>query len=236
MPSSTPVTSTPTAASPTSAASASAPATGPNRTGNTITLHSCRPSASDDDTRAWAAAHLARYTNVHRRAPRHSRDQRHRRPLHAAPPVHDRAPAPARANIIARHLKPYELPRLRHTTRPDTARRCFTARESEHPELGPVIELTALGPDLYQRERDHSLMKTMLRHDHPRYEVTDERTHLLVLRLSDAELHARADRAAARVAPYLAALTADTVPILRKRTLREATPAPRRPCGPLSST
>lgn len=31
-------------------------------------------------------------------------------------------------------------------------------------------------------------------------------------RLSDAELHARADRATARVAPYLAALTADTAP------------------------
>ncbi|WP_237409008.1 hypothetical protein [Streptomyces sp. M2CJ-2] len=55
-------------------------------------------------------------------------------------------------------------------------------------------------------------MKTVLRHDHPRYEVTDQRTHLLVRRLSDAELHARADQAARRVTPHLAALTADTPP------------------------
>ncbi|WP_246096387.1 hypothetical protein [Streptomyces botrytidirepellens] len=50
-------------------------------------------------------------------------------------------------------------------------------------------------------------MATILHLNHPRYEVTDQRTHLLVRRLSDAELHARADQAAARVASHLAPLT-----------------------------
>ncbi|WP_440581031.1 hypothetical protein [Streptomyces sp. PT19] len=71
------------------------------------------------------------------------------------------------------------------------------------PQLGPVVELTTIGPDAYQRESDHRLMRTVLRQDHPRYEVTDQHTHLLVRRLSDAELHADA----ARVAPHLAPLS-----------------------------
>ncbi|MGW1155986.1 hypothetical protein ACWD45_32480 [Streptomyces rubiginosohelvolus] len=89
----------------------------------------------------------------------------------------------------------------RRSTAAPLARLCHTTGP-EHPHLGPVVELTALGPDPYQPDRDHSLMKTVLRRDHSRYEVTDQRAHLLVRRLSDAELHAR-------VAPYLAALTAD---------------------------
>ncbi|MCQ1582748.1 hypothetical protein [Streptomyces parvus] len=187
-------------------------ATDPDRTGNTVALHPYGPFATDDDARAWAAAHLAPYMTF-TVAPLATPETNATASANlSTPPQRSTTTPPARANIIARHLKPYDLPRLRHTTRPDTARRGFTARESEHPELGPVVELTALGPDPYQRDRDHSLMKTVLRHDHPRYEVTDQRTHLLVRRLSDAELHARADRAAARVAPYLAALTADTVP------------------------
>ncbi|WP_256098641.1 hypothetical protein [Streptomyces agglomeratus] len=79
----------------------------------------------------------------------------------------------------------------------------------------PTTELAAPGPD---HEYDLRTMSLILRHDHPRYEVTDQRTHLRVRRLSDAELHARADRAAARVAPYLAALTAETAPPVADKT------------------
>ncbi|MEU6595192.1 hypothetical protein ABZ923_39350 [Streptomyces sp. NPDC046881] len=50
-------------------------------------------------------------------------------------------------------------------------------------------------------------MRTVLRLDHPRYEVTDQRTHLLVRRLSDAEVHARADQARRPRRPHLAGLT-----------------------------
>lgn len=166
------------------------------------------PFTDPDGARAWAESHLApyatRYTVVPLTAPYTNADVEKElgKPLHRST-----AARPARANTIARYFKPYQLTRLRHTTRPDTARRGFTARELEHPELGPVVQLTALGPDPYQRGDDHSLMKTVLRHDHPRYEVTDQHTSLLVRRRSDAELHALADQAAARVAPHIAPLT-----------------------------
>ncbi|MET7490527.1 hypothetical protein [Streptomyces sp. NPDC005538] len=189
-------------------------ATDPDRTGGQVALHSYGPFATDDGARAWAAAHLTPdstftvaplatpYTNAAAGA-------------HLRTPVHRSTTArPARANTIAKLLKTYDLPRLRlhRGTRADTRRRGFTARECTHPEFGPVVELTAHGPDDYQRDDDHRLMQTVLRHEDPRYEVTDERTHLLVRRLADAELHAAADEAAARVAPRLAALTADTPP------------------------
>ncbi|MEU9761890.1 hypothetical protein AB0D98_19515 [Streptomyces sp. NPDC047987] len=124
------------------------------------------------------------------------------------PITHSTTARPARADTITKLLKTYNLPRLRlhRGTRTDTSRRGFTARELNHPELGHVVELTVYGPDAYQRESDHRLMRTVLRHEHVRYEVTDHHTHLLVRRPSDAELHAAADRAAARVAPHLAAL------------------------------
>jgi hypothetical protein len=165
------------------------------------------PFTDPDGARAWAEAHLApyatRYTVVPLTAPYTYADVEKA----LGKPVRTQNPRPARANTIARYFKPYTLTRLRYGTRTDTPRHGFTARETEHPELGPVVELTALGPDRHERDRDHSLMQTVLHLDHPRYEVTDCRTHLLVRRLSDAELHARADQAAARVAPHLAGLT-----------------------------
>lgn len=182
-------------------------ATDPDRTGPMVALHSYGPFATTGDARAWAVAHLTPYsswtvaplatpyTNAAGNAGR-------RKPI-----VHSTTARPARANTIARYFKPHQLTRLRYGTRTDAPRQGFTARELEHPQLGPVVELTALGPDTYQRESDHRLMRTVLRHEHPRYEVTDHHTHLLVRRLSDAELHAAADRAAARVAPHLAPLT-----------------------------
>ncbi|MEU1077786.1 MULTISPECIES: hypothetical protein [unclassified Streptomyces] len=182
-------------------------ATDPDRTGSQVALHSYGPFATDNDARAWAVAHLTPYsswtvaplatpyTNAEGNAER-------RKPI-----THSTTARPARANTIAAYLKPHQLTRLRYGTRPDTPRQGFTAREFDHPHLGPVVELTALGPDAYQRESDHRLMRTVLRHEHVRYEVTDHHTHLLVRRLSDAELHAAADRAAARVAPHLAPLT-----------------------------
>lgn len=182
-------------------------ATDPDRTGSQVALHSYGPFATDNDARAWAVAHLTPYsswtvaplatpyTNAEGNAWR-------RKPI-----THSTTARPARANTIAAYLKPHQLTRLRYGTRPDTPRQGFTAREFDHPHLGPVVELTALGLDAYQRESDHRLMRTVLRHEHVRYEVTDHHTHLLVRRLSDAELHAAADRAAARVAPHLAPLT-----------------------------
>lgn len=143
-------------------------ATDPDRTGNTLALHPYGPFATDDDARAWAAAHLAPYMTF-TVAPLATPETNATASANLSTPPHRSTTAPpARAATIARHLKPYDLPRLRHTTRPETARRGFTARESEHPELGPVVELTAIGPDPYQRDRDHSLMRTVLRHDHPR--------------------------------------------------------------------
>ncbi|MFI5867141.1 hypothetical protein [Streptomyces sp. NPDC051546] len=186
--------------------------TTPDHTGGMVDLHTYGPFATHDDAHAWAAAHIASYsawtvaplntpyTNAEGNAGRRN------------PITHSTTARPARANTIATYLKPHRLTRLRYGTRPDTTRQGFTAREYDHPELGPVVELTALGPDAYQRDRDLHLMHTVLRHDHARYEVTDHHTHLLVRRLSDAELHAAADRAAARVTPHLAALTADTPP------------------------
>lgn len=174
---------------------------------DTAHLDSYGPFADPDGARAWAEAHLApyatRYTAVPLTAPYTYADVE----KDLGKPVRTQNPRPARANTIARYFKPYTLTRLRYGTRTDTPRHGFTARETEHPELGPVVELTALGPDRHERDRDHSLMQTVLHLDHPRYEVTDCRTHLLVRRLSDAELHARADQAAARVAPHLAGLT-----------------------------
>ncbi|MFE9250895.1 hypothetical protein [Streptomyces sp. NPDC007088] len=187
-------------------------ATDPDRTGGMVALHTYGPFATADDAHVWAAAHIASYsawavaplaapyTNAEGNAGR-------RKPI-----THSTTARAARANTIATYLKPHRLTRLRYGTRRDTTRQGFTARELDHPELGPVVELTALGPDAYQRDRDHHLMHTVLRHDHARYEVTDHHTHLLVRRLSDAELHAAADRAAARVTPHLAALTANTPP------------------------
>jgi hypothetical protein len=178
--------------------------------GRTAHLDSYGPFAEPDGARVWAEAHLTpyatRYTVVPLTAPYTYAD------VEKAPgkPVRTSPPRPARANTIASYFKPYTLTRLRYGTRTDTPRHGFTAREVEHAELGPVVELTALGPDSYRRERDHSLMKTVLRHDHPRYEVTDQHTHLLVRRLSDAELHVRADQAADRVTPTLSALTTNT--------------------------
>jgi hypothetical protein len=185
-------------------------ATDPDRTGPMVALHSYGPFATTSDARAWAVAHLTPdsswtvaplatpYTNAEGNAQR-------RKPI-----THSTIARPARANTIASYLKPHQLTRLRYGTRTDTPRQGFTARELEHPQLGPVVELTALGPDAYQRESDHCLMRTVLHHEHARYEVTDHHSHLLVRRLSDAELHATADRAAARVALHLAALTSNT--------------------------
>ncbi|MFH0245916.1 hypothetical protein ACGRHY_26675 [Streptomyces sp. HK10] len=182
-------------------------ATDPDRTGGMVALHSYGPFATTDDARAWAVAHLTPYsswtvaslatpyTNAEGNAGR-------RKPV-----THSTTTRPARANTIAAYLKVHQLTRLRYGTRTDTPRQGFTARELDHPQLGPVVELTALGPDAYQRESDHHRMRTVLRHEHARYEVTDHHTHLLVRRLSDAELHAAADRAAARVAPHLTPLT-----------------------------
>lgn len=189
-------------------------ATDPDRTGGQVALHSYGPFATDDDARAWAAAHLTPYSTF-TVAPLATPSTNAEASAHLRTPVHRSTTArPARANTIAKLLKTYNLPRLRlhRGTRTDTRRRGFTARELEHPEFGPVVELTAHGPDDYQRDDDHRLMQTVLRHEDPRYEVTDQRTHLLVRRLSDAELHAAADQAAARVAPYLAALTTHTPP------------------------
>ncbi|MFF1680723.1 hypothetical protein ACFVYG_32385 [Streptomyces sp. NPDC058256] len=162
------------------------------------------PFATDDGARDWAEAHLApydfnTYTVVPLTAPYTYADVE----KELGKPVRTSPPLPARADTIARHLKRFNLTRLRYGTRADTPRHGFTARELEHPELGPVVELTALGPDRYQRDRDHSLMQTVLRIGHPRYEVTGQHTHLLVRRFSDAELRARADQAAARIAPLV---------------------------------
>ncbi|MGW3932957.1 hypothetical protein ACWECC_33420 [Streptomyces microflavus] len=178
----------------------------------TVHLDSYGPFADPDGARAWAEAHLApyanRYTAVPLTAPYTYADVE----KDLGKPVRTQNPRPARANTIARYFKPYTLTRLRYGTRTDTPRHGYTARELEHPELGPVVELTALGPDRHQRDRDHSSMQTLLHLNHPRYQVTDKHTRLLVRRLSDAELHAAADRAAARVAPHLAALTSSTPP------------------------
>lgn len=186
-------------------------ATDLDRTGGMVALHAYGPFATDDDARAWAVAHLTPYsswtvaplatpyTNAEGNAGR-------RKPI-----TRSATARPARAHTIAAYLKPHALTRLRYGTRAVTRRQGFTAREFDHPQLGPVVELTALGPDAYQRESDHRLMRIVLRHEHARYEVTDHHTHLLVRRLSEAELHAAADRAAARVAPHLAALTSDAV-------------------------
>ncbi|MEU5242206.1 hypothetical protein ACH4UR_37340 [Streptomyces lydicus] len=175
--------------------------------GRTVHLDSYGPFADPDAARAWAEAHLTpyanRYTAVPLTVPYTYADVEKAQ----GKPVRTKEPRPARANTIARYFKPYTLTRLRYGTRPDTPRHGYTARELEHPELGPVVELTALGPDRHQRDAHHSLMHTVLKLDHPRYQVTDQRTHLLVRRLSDAELHAAADRAAARVTPHLAPLT-----------------------------
>ncbi|MFI0813487.1 hypothetical protein [Streptomyces echinatus] len=185
-------------------------ATDPDRTGGQVALHSYGPFATDNDARAWAVAHLTPYSNwtvAPLATPYTNAEGNAER---RKPTTHSTTARPARANTIAAYLKPHQLTRLRYGTRPDTTRQGFTAREFDHPHLGPVVELTALGPDAYQRESDHRLMRTVLRHEHVRYEVTDHHTHLLVRRLSDAELHAAADRAAARVAPHLAPLTSGT--------------------------
>ncbi|MGW6202114.1 hypothetical protein ACWF9B_00440 [Streptomyces sp. NPDC055089] len=178
----------------------------------TAHLNSYGPFADPDGARAWAEAHLAPYANRYTAVPLTAPYTYANIEKDVGRPARTQNPRHARANTIARYFKPYTLTRLRYGTRTDTPRHGYTARELEHPELGPVVELIALGPDHYQRDRDHSAMQTILHLGHPRYEVTDQRTHLLVRRLSDAELHARADRAAARVAPYLAALTADSAP------------------------
>ncbi|MGX1887066.1 hypothetical protein [Streptomyces sp. NPDC055287] len=187
-------------------------ATDPDHTGDQVALYSYGPFATDDDARAWAAAHLTPYS-TYTVAPLATPYTNAEVNTELRTPLHHSTTAPrARADTIAAYLTPHDLTRLRHNTRSDTARQGFTAREMEHPELGPVVELTALGPDPYRRERDHSRMRTVLRHDYPRFEVTDQDTRLLVRRLSDAELHDRADQAAARVAPHLAALTTSTPP------------------------
>ncbi|WP_327411221.1 hypothetical protein OG458_42270 (plasmid) [Streptomyces sp. NBC_01281] len=178
-----------------------------DHSGNTAHLDSYGPFADPDGARAWAEAHLTpyntRYTAVPLTAPYTYADVEKA----LGKPVPTKKARPARANTVARYFKPYTITRLRYGTRTDTPRQGFTARETEHPELGPVVELTALGPDRHERDRDQELMQSVLRLDHPRYEVTDEGTRLLVRRLSDAELHARADQAAARVAPHLTGLT-----------------------------
>ncbi|MCX4681366.1 hypothetical protein OG413_45500 [Streptomyces sp. NBC_01433] len=197
-------------------------ATEPDRTGSQVALHPYGPFTTPDDARAWAAAHLApymTYTIAPLTAPHTNAEGNAER---RTPIRHSTTARPARANTIARYFKPFDLTRLRHTTPTDTPRHGYTARETEHPELGPVVELTALGPDDYQRDRDHSLMQTVLRHNHPRYEVTDQGTHLLVRRLCDAELHARADQAAARVAPHITALTNSTPPPAPGETAADA--------------
>lgn len=189
---------------------------------NTAYLDHYGPFTDRAGARAWAEAHLApygyRYTVAPLTAPYTYADveKTQGKPVRTAPP------RPARARTIARFFEPHRLTRLRHTTRTDTPRQGYTARESEHPELGPVVELTALGPDSYRRERDHDLMRAVLRLNHPRYEVTDQHTHLLVRRLSDAELHAAADQAAARVTPHLAALTTNTPPPAPAETIETA--------------
>lgn len=196
-------------------------ATDPDQTGGHVALHTYGPFATDDDARAYAAAHLTPYstwtvaplttpyTNAEVNAER-------RKPLR-----HSTTAPRARADTIAAYLTPYGLTRLPRNIRPDTPRHGFTARESEHADLGQVVELTALGPDPYQREHDHHRMKSILRRDYPYFEITDQDTRLLVRRLSDAELHDRADQAAARVTPHLAALTANTPPPAVTRTADE---------------
>ncbi|MER6979316.1 hypothetical protein [Streptomyces carpinensis] len=64
-------------------------------------------------------------------------------------------------------------------TRADTTRRGFTARDITHRELGPVVELTALGPD---REDRHRAIAAVLYTHYPRYTATDQGTSLLACR------------------------------------------------------
>lgn len=180
-------------------------ATTPDNTGEKVDLYPYGPFATSDDARAWAEAHLtpySTYTVAPLAAPYTNADIE----AEIGKPLRHCATAPpARADTIARLLKSRRrLTHLRHTTPADTTRHGFTAHETEHPDLGPVVELTALGPD---REVLHRDMSGALRYD-PRYDVTDQHTHLLVRRRSAAELHAHADRAAARVTPHITALTA----------------------------
>ncbi|MFI9771876.1 hypothetical protein ACIHJG_34180 [Streptomyces sp. NPDC052415] len=196
-------------------------ATTPNNTGAMVDLLPYGPFATPDDARAWAAAHLtpdSTFTVAPLATPYTDAEAN----AELRTPIRPSTTArPARADTITKLLKTYNLSRLRlhRGTRTETGRRGFTARELDHSELGHVVELIAYGPDPYQRDRDHSLMKTVLRHEDPRYEVTDHHTHLLVRRLSAAELHAAADLAADRVAPHLAALTSSTQPPAPDATL-----------------
>ncbi|MEU5201109.1 hypothetical protein AB0G86_44935 [Streptomyces scabiei] len=141
----------------------------------TAHLDSYGPFATPDDARAWAAAHLTPYSTftVAPLATPYTDAEANaelRTPIRPSTTAH-----PARADTITKLLKTYNLPRLRlhRGTRTETSRRGFTAQELDHPELGHVVELIAYGPDDYQRERDHRLMQTVLRHEDPRYEVTD---------------------------------------------------------------
>ncbi|WP_331725966.1 hypothetical protein [Streptomyces sp. NBC_00470] len=177
-------------------------ATTPNNTEDTADLYPYGPFTTEDGARDWAEAHLAphsTYTVVPLTTPYTDADVEAE--LGKPNPPH-KEPRPTRSHTVARILtaSPYNLTRLRHTTRPDTRRRGFTAREVEDPELGPVVRLTALGP---HRDRDHASIRSILRHEHPRYTVTDHGTHLHVRLRPDAELHAAADQAALHAAPTL---------------------------------
>lgn len=126
------------------------------------------PFTDRDGARAWAEAHLAPYANRYTVAPLTAPYTYADVEKTQGKPVRTTPPRPARARTIARFFEPHQLTRLRYGTRPDTTRQGFTARESEHPELGPVVELTALGPDPYQRQCDHDLMKAVLHQFHLR--------------------------------------------------------------------
>ncbi|RNG28739.1 hypothetical protein [Streptomyces botrytidirepellens] len=111
-----------------------------------VHLDSYGPFTDPDGARAWAEAHLTpyalRYTVVPLTAPWTDAETEAAR----GKPLYRSATArPARANTVAKYFKPSNLTRLRHTTPADTPRHGFTARELEHPELGPVVQLTALG-------------------------------------------------------------------------------------------
>ncbi|WP_086731592.1 hypothetical protein [Streptomyces carpinensis] len=170
----------------------------------TVDLYPYGPFTTEDGARDWAGAHLAPYGTIYTVAPVTVpyTDADIARELGEPLRVSSR-PYPARAATLGRESQAHDFTRLRVGTRAETTRRGFTARDITHRELGPVVELTALGPD---REDRHRAITAVLYTHYPRYTATDQGTSLLVRRRTDAELHAHADQAATDVAPHLAAL------------------------------
>ncbi|MER6409453.1 hypothetical protein ABT269_39775 [Streptomyces viridosporus] len=175
--------------------------------GDDPVLYPYGPFADPDGARDWAETRLAaygtRYTVTALAAPytRAAIEEERGRPLR----VSARA-RPASDRVVARQLETHGFTRLPTGTDPDSAPlRAFTARDTDHPGLGPVVEITALGPLPAHHRR---AMTSTLPVHYPRYEAVEDGRVLLVRYRSAAELHARADRAAARVAPHIAALTA----------------------------